>query len=205
MFGEEAICLFPLETPIAKARTNEGQTGVYAVTVVVFLLQVRTASGAFSSFYFWDGRCPMKLHGKRWALIVALAALALLPAWAQHQGRHMGMAGRHYDTSAEVRLKGTVAEVKEVECEMCGSAMGTHLVLKTEAESMEVMLGPTAFLKKHNFAVANGDEIEVTGAKIKIDDQDELLAREVKKGEKTLTLRDKTGKPMWAGGRDHRH
>ena len=111
----------------------------------------------------------------------------------------MNMPGHHYDASAEVTLKGTVAEVKDVECEICDSAMGTHLVLKTEAESMEVILGPTAFLKKHDCAVAKGDEIEVIGAKIKMDGQDELLAREVKKSEKTLTLRDKMGRPMWAG------
>jgi hypothetical protein len=140
----------------------------------------------------------MKSHSKRFGLTLALAALALLPAWAQ-QGRHMNMPGHHYDASAEVTLKGNVTEVKEVECEICGSAMGTHLVLKTEAESIEVMLGPTAFLKKHDFEFAKGAEIEVIGAKIKMDGQDELLAREVKKGEKTLTLRDKMGRPMWAG------
>jgi hypothetical protein len=141
----------------------------------------------------------MKLRNPRWVLTLTLAALVVLPARAQHQGRHMGMAGHHYDTSAEVTLKGTVTEVKEVECDMCGSAMGTHLVLKTDTESIEVMLGPTAFLKKHDFAIAKEDAIEVTGAKIKMGDQDELLAREVKKGEKTLTLRDKMGRPMWAG------
>ena len=140
----------------------------------------------------------MKLHRKRFGLTLALGALALLPAWAQ-QGRHMNMPGHHYDASAEVTLKGTVTEVKEAECDMCGSAMGTHLILKTGAESMEVMLGPTAFIKKHDFAVAKGDEIEVIGAKIKMDGEDQLLAREVKKGEKTLALRDKTGRPMWAG------
>jgi hypothetical protein len=149
-------------------------------------------------FHFWDGRCPMQLHGRRLALTLALAVLALLPAWAQ-QGRRMSPPGHRYDASTEVTLKGTVTEVKEVECEICGSPMGTHLMLRTGAESMEIMLGPTAFLKKHDFAVAKGDEIEVTGAKIKMDGQDELLAREVKKGEKTLTLRDKTGRPMWAG------
>jgi hypothetical protein len=114
------------------------------------------------------------------------------------------MPGHHYDPSTEVTLQGIVTEVKEVECDTCGSGMGTHLVLKTGSESLEVMLGPTAFLNKHDFTFAKGEQIEVTGAKSKIDGQDALLAREVKKGEKTLALRDKTGRPMWAGRRGPR-
>ena len=147
----------------------------------------------------------MKVRINRWVSTLALAALALLPAWAQQQARPGGgMIGHHYDAAAEVTLKGTVTEVKEVECDMCGSAMGTHLVLQTDTESMEVMLGPTAFLKRHDFAIANGDAVSITGAKIKVGDQDQLLAREVKKGEQTLTLRDKMGRPMWAGRGRHR-
>jgi len=99
----------------------------------------------------------------------------------------MGMPGHHYDASAEVTLQGTVTEVKEVDCQMCGAGMGTHLVLKTEAESMEVLLGPKAFLNERGFTVAKGDKLEVTGAKTKIDDHDQLLAREVKKGDTVLT------------------
>jgi hypothetical protein len=114
------------------------------------------------------------------------------------------MPGHHYDASAEVTLKGAVTEVKEMDCDICGHQMGTHLVLKTEAESMEVMLGPASFLKKQDFAIAKGDEVEVIGAKIKMGGQDQLLAREVKKGDKTLTLRDKMGRPMWAGMRGPR-
>ena len=141
-----------------------------------------------------ERRCVMKVRIGRLAVILALAALAM-PAWAQR--RHYPMS--RYDASAEVTLKGTVTEVKTAECDMCPHT-GTHLMLKTGDKSMEVMLGPTAFLKEHDFTFAKDDEVEVTGAKVKMGDEDQLLARKVKKGEKTLTLRDKSGKPMWAGG-----
>lgn len=139
----------------------------------------------------------MKPRRTAFTLTLALAVF-VLSAWAQ-RGRHMGMMGHHYDAAAEVTLHGTITEVKKVQCEGCGYMAGTHLMLKTAAESMEVMLGPTTFLNNKDFALTKGDEIEVTGAKIKIDDQYQLLAREVKKGEHTLTLRDKSGRPMWAG------
>jgi len=42
-----------------------------------------------------------------------------------------------------------------------------------------------------------GDEIQVTGSKVKQGDEDLILAREVVKGGDTLTLRFKDGKPAW--------
>jgi hypothetical protein len=41
------------------------------------------------------------------------------------------------------------------------------------------------------------DKIEVTGSKVKQDGADLILAREVVKGDDTLTLRFKDGKPAW--------
>jgi hypothetical protein len=48
---------------------------------------------------------------------------------------------------------------------------------------------------------AKGDNIEVTGAKVKYEGADAVLAREVKKGDKTLTLRNAAGIPQWSQGR----
>jgi hypothetical protein len=75
------------------------------------------------------------------------------------------------------------------------------LIVKTDKETLEVHLGPTAFLEKEKFTFAKGDQIEVTGSKVKIEGADALIAREVKKGGKTLTLRDAQGVPAWSGGR----
>ena len=75
------------------------------------------------------------------------------------------------------------------------------MILKTDKETLEVRLGPTTFLEKEKFTFAKGDQIEVTGSKVKIEGADALIAREVKKGGKTLTLRDAQGVPAWSGGR----
>jgi hypothetical protein len=74
-------------------------------------------------------------------------------------------------------------------------------MLKTDKETLEVHLGPTAFLEKEKFTFAKGDQIDVTGSKVKIGATDALLAREVKKGDKTLTLRNAQGIPAWSSGR----
>jgi hypothetical protein len=48
---------------------------------------------------------------------------------------------------------------------------------------------------------SKGDEIAFTGSKVKQDGADMVLAREVVKGQDTLTLRDDKGKPVWISGR----
>jgi hypothetical protein len=77
-------------------------------------------------------------------------------------------------------------------------------MLKTDQGTLEVHLGAIDCWKANGFELAKGDSIEVTGSKAKVDDAEVLLAREVKKGEKTVTLRDAQGVPAWARGRRSR-
>lgn len=123
-----------------------------------------------------------------WALLVAL------PALAQGPGRR-GWA-RHYNPATEVRVKGTVQEVRQVG--RYGGGPGAHIILKTEKENLEVHLGPTAFVTLSGFTFASGDHIEVVGSRVKFGDADVLLAREVQKDGKTLVLRDANGIPKWS-------
>jgi DNA/RNA endonuclease YhcR with UshA esterase domain len=66
---------------------------------------------------------------------------------------------------------------------------------------MRAHLGPTNFLTQKGFTFAKGEQIEVTGSSVKYNGADAVIAREVKKGDKTVTLRDKKGVPEWAGRR----
>ena len=77
--------------------------------------------------------------------------------------------------------------------------MGTHLTLKTADSTIEVVLGPSSFISGRGFSFTKGDEVEVTGSRVTMAGTESLIAREVVKGGKTLTLRDKTGKPEWSG------
>jgi hypothetical protein len=131
--------------------------------------------------------------------VVSLAALVSRPALAQK-----GMGGTkgspQYDPKTEVTVNGTVEEVKEYPSRS-GWRTGQHVTLKTDTGSLDVHLGPTDYWKKNGFELAKGDSIEVTGSKIKVDDAEVVLAREVKKGEKTVTLRNAQGVPAWSRGR----
>jgi hypothetical protein len=142
-------------------------------------------------------------------VLFAIVFMTTAPALAQRRagtGQQMPM----YDVNTEVTLKGTVEAVKTVSGMMGGGLMarggrmgmegmmqGTHLILKTDSETIEVHLGPSAFLKEQKIEIAKDDVVEIVGSRVKIDESDALLAREVRKADASWTLRDADGRPQW--------
>ncbi len=132
-------------------------------------------------------------------VIGLLAGLASLPfilvaGDAAAQGRRGGGQGpANYSVAAELTVKGTVEDFKQ------GPRQGTHVMLKTSDGTLELALGPTWYQTQKKYDIAKGDQIDVTGAKSKVDGRDVLLVREIKKGSDTMTFRDAKGFPMWSG------
>ena len=126
----------------------------------------------------------------------AVGVLLLSAVLASAQGPHAAKNMRMYDPATETNLKGAVDAVTQ---QTRGQMMGTHITIKTADETREVMLGPANFIAGKGFAFAKGDSIEVTGSRITMGAMEFVIAREVVKDGKTLTLRDKTGTPQWAG------
>jgi hypothetical protein len=131
-----------------------------------------------------------------WAVVILLAVPFL-------QGQQKGKGMMMYNTGTETTFKGTVESLDQGTQGMMnkmGMGMGTHLILKTTEGDRQVMLGPSQFIAGKGFSFAKGDQIEVTGSKVTMGGSEYLMAREVVKGGKTLTLRNKDGRPEWSGG-----
>src|SRR6516225_6543692 len=78
------------------------------------------------------------------ALVVTLLGSSTA-VFAQHgYGRGQG-PGAHYDPATEVRLSGTVEEMKTVPAPGRGPG-GVHLMVRAEGGVMEVLLGPAWFV-----------------------------------------------------------
>jgi hypothetical protein len=102
-----------------------------------------------------------------------------------------------YNPATEAVFKGTVEEVRDRQCPVSGG-MGSHVILKLEdGSTIEVHLASTKFVKSYDLVFNKGDQIEVTGSKVKFEDVDTIFAREVKRGNDTFVFRDKDGKPVW--------
>jgi hypothetical protein len=131
-----------------------------------------------------------------WKLILLAAFsafLVLLPAAAQKaQGNDTGAP--KYDAHTETTIKGTVEEVK---LPAKGNDIA-HLMVKSGSATVDVYLCPKSFLEDMGLSFTKGEEIAVTGSKVKQDDADLVLARAVERGNDTVTLRDNKGAPVWS-------
>jgi hypothetical protein len=84
-----------------------------------------------------------------------------------------------------------------------GMDSGVSLTLKTAKETILVYLGPGWFLEKQDLTFAPQDQVEITGSQITFQGKPAILAAQVKKGTKSLKLRDPAGIPAWAGVDNH--
>jgi hypothetical protein len=55
-------------------------------------------------------------------------------------------------------------------------------------------------LNEKKLAIAKGDMLVITGSRVTLDGERVYIAKEVKKGDNTWTLRDAAGLPLWRGG-----
>lgn len=141
----------------------------------------------------------MKTHGFKVGAGVAVALLCAVGIAVSSQGQMSSRGMPMYDPATEVTVKGTVEGVNQVAGR--GGWAGTHLTLKSEKETFDVHVGPSWFLTREKAEFAKGDTIEVLGSKITYNGGPAILAREITKGEKKLTLRNPQGFPVWSRGR----
>lgn len=100
-----------------------------------------------------------------------------------------------YDLHTETKTKGVVEEVNLLPV---GARKDfTELVIKNGADKVHIYVCPKPFQEEMGISFSKGDEVAVTGSKVKQGALDLILARELVKGTETLLFRDDTGKPVW--------
>ena len=101
-----------------------------------------------------------------------------------------------YDPATEIDVSGSVTRVREVA--RGGGSVGLHVDLAAADLSYDVHLGPKFFLDEIGLVPAVGDPLDVVGSR-RGGNPAVLIAREVTRGERTWTLRDPSGRPLWRG------
>jgi hypothetical protein len=100
-----------------------------------------------------------------------------------------------YDLHTETKMKGTVEEVK---LPPKGNEKDVvHLMMKNGEDIVDLYFCPKSFMDDMGVSFSKGDELALTGSKVKYGGADLMLAREVVKGSDTLVLRDEKGNPVW--------
>ena len=124
---------------------------------------------------------------------IFLVSLWLTPAFGQKAPE---TSPPKYDPQTETKMK---VKVDDVKLPPKGSEKEVvHLLVKNGPDTMDVYLCPKSFLDDMGVSFNKGDDIALTGSKVKQNGADLILAREVVKGDVTLVLRDDKGNPVWS-------
>ena len=94
---------------------------------------------------------------------------------------------------AEVTLSGTVDRLLR-DSESAGP-MGAHLLLRVAGGSVDAHLGPF-FAQKDAAAITAGEAVEATGVWTKIHGREVLLVRQLRVGDRAVTVRNERGFPV---------
>jgi hypothetical protein len=100
-----------------------------------------------------------------------------------------------YDLQAEMKTKGVIDEVNLLSV---GTRKDfTELIIKNGDDKIHIYVCPKPFEEALGISFTKGDQIAVTGSKVKHDAADVILARELVRGQDTLLFRDAKGAPVW--------
>jgi hypothetical protein len=120
--------------------------------------------------------------------------LCVTPARAQKTAQKDSTPPK-YDLHTETKTKGVVDEINLLSF---GTRKDfTEIVLKSGDDKIHIYLCPKPFQEEMGITFTKGDEIAVTGSKVKQGASDIILARELIKGTDTLMFRDEKGNPVW--------
>lgn len=100
-----------------------------------------------------------------------------------------------YNHQTEMKTVGIIDEIKVL-------ALGTRndfveLIVKKGDDKLPIYVCPKPFQEEMGITFSKGEEISVTGSKVKQETADIILARELVKGTDTLMFRDDKGNAVW--------
>lgn len=128
------------------------------------------------------------------SLIPLLLLLCVSPGLSQ-KPQQENPSLPNYDVHTETKIKGLIDEVNLLSV---GTRKDfTEVIIKNGDDKAHIYLCPKPYQEEMGISFSKGDQIAVTGSKVKQEASDVILARELVKGTDTLLFRDDKGKPVW--------
>jgi uncharacterized membrane protein len=140
----------------------------------------------------------MKCIFKLFIFLIIVSPMVLFAQNGQGGWGSNSSYNRMYDVKTTTQIKGEIVAVDQV-VPLKGMSSGIHLLVKTGTETISVHLGPKWYLDNQAIQFKVNDKVEVKGSKVPFDGKQVIIAREISRHGKALTLRDENGIPSWAG------
>jgi hypothetical protein len=100
-----------------------------------------------------------------------------------------------YELDTEMKTKGVIDEVNLLSVGKRNDFR--ELIIKNGDDKINLYVCPKPFEDEMSIGFTKGDQITVTGSKVKHEGGDVILVRELVKGDDTLVFRDAKGAPVW--------
>jgi len=109
---------------------------------------------------------------------------------------YLGSIGSRYDPKTELSLSGTVVALNRVPLSRRRNCFSLVLELEEAGQVRSVYLGPTSYLKRKGFSFETGAKVSVTGSNVTVKGRPLIMARELKLGDRLLSIRDAQGRHL---------
>ncbi len=149
---------------------------------------------------------------KRFKFVVTISIIVFsffsCSLFAQKGGMNNSNAGwgagsqynRMYNVNTVETITGEVISVDKI-IPVKGMSYGIHLLVRTGKDTISVHLGPSWYMDKQKIIINSKYKVTVTGSRITYQGNPAIIASEIKKGDDTITLREKNGYPVWSGSK----
>lgn len=101
-----------------------------------------------------------------------------------------------YDPAREISAKGVIQGFDEFACPASGGELGTHFNLNTGTNVYQIHVAASRLMHKHDIHFTNGQQVEVTGARVRFRGKQGILAKTITAGEQTFYFRHSDGTPL---------
>jgi hypothetical protein len=101
---------------------------------------------------------------------------------------------RLYDPATVVTVQGALVDKENVDLD--GDAQTVLIELSSAGGFITAVLAPENFLNRR-VSLGVTDQVEVTGSRVMLGGRRVIVARSIRKGSKTVGLREESGRPLW--------
>lgn len=127
---------------------------------------------------------------------VVLFAVLLLSVGGSFHQPPAAQGAKLYNPANEVLLTGKVMETRDFACPVSEGELGSHVMLQTADGIVKIHLAPGRIMRSQKIQFTPGEEISVVGAKVRLFGEDDVIARQITRGNEQIFVRDPEGKLM---------
>jgi len=114
--------------------------------------------------------------------------------WGQQIPQIAGhRSGAAYDVARESVISGKIVQYSSASTT---PPMGAHISLRTGSGTVEVHAGNAKLIEASHISLQAGDSVSITGETVAFGDVSVFVARIIKKGSQSVTVRSKNGVPL---------